>query len=66
LKATGTVRTKGNTRAPPDPNGYCWSHGYHVCIGHSRMTCSEAATNPEHKKEATRANNMGGSQKDKP
>lgn len=65
-KATGEVRTKGNTKPPPDPNGYCWKHGYRVCVGHNSMTCSNAATDPEHKKEATRENNMGGSQRGKP
>jgi hypothetical protein len=63
---TGTAPTTKTVRPPPDPNGYCWSHGYRVCIGHNSMTCSEAAKNPLHMKEATRDNNMGGSQKGKP
>jgi hypothetical protein len=66
LKATGAIRTRNNTKALPDPNGYCWSHGYRVCVGHNSMTCSLAATDPNHKKDATRENNMGGSQKGKP
>jgi hypothetical protein len=68
LKATDKVCTKTNTRPPPDTSGtgYCWSHGYRVAVGHNSMTCTEAATNPLHCKEATRANNMGGSQKGKP
>ena len=62
----GNAPTTKVTRPPPDPNGYCWSHGYRVCIGHNSMTCTEAAKNPLHMKEATRENNMGGSQKGKP
>lgn len=64
LKTTGANRTK-NTRQPADPNGYCWSHGYKVAPGHNSGTCSCKLTDPNHKTEATRENNMGGSQKNK-
>ena len=44
----------------PDPNGYCWMHGYHVSIGHSSKTCKTKVVG--HQDDATRANNMGGTQ----
>jgi hypothetical protein len=71
FKATGEGRTKGNTKAPPpDPEGYCWTHGYKVAMNHNSGTCRCGISghhlfDPNHKKEATRANNMGGSQKNK-
>ena len=39
---------------------YCHSHGFHLRKTHTIATCSN--TDPNHKKEATRANTMGGSQ----
>ncbi len=65
-RTTGAIRTRGNTRPPPDPNGYCWKHGYRVAEGHSSATCTNRLTDTNHKIEATRANNMGGSQLNKP
>jgi hypothetical protein len=44
----------------PSPNNYCWTHGYKVGSTHTRLTCK--LLKPGHKKEATRADNMGGSQ----
>eukprot|EP00804_Cyclotella_cryptica_P012561 CCRYP_014711-RA/>CCRYP_014711-RA protein AED:0.61 eAED:0.33 QI:0/-1/0/1/-1/1/1/0/407 len=41
-----------------DPNGYCWSHGYKVKIGHNSLTCRKRLEG--HKENATRANTMGG------
>jgi len=41
------------------PNGYCWTHGYRVGLGHSSKTCTNKAEG--HKENATRANIMGGS-----
>jgi hypothetical protein len=71
--ATGAIRTKQNTRPPPNlnPNAYCWTHGYRIASGHDSMTChcgnpEHAMYNPLHKKEATRANTMGGTDKGKP
>ena len=32
VKATGT---------PWDPIGYCWTHGFKVCVGHSSATCNK-------------------------
>jgi hypothetical protein len=42
-------------------DNYCWSHGYKVSSTHSSPTCTHKS--PGHKHEATRTNNMGGSQR---
>jgi hypothetical protein len=42
------------------PSNYCWTHGYKVGSTHTSLTCK--LPRPGHKKEATRADNMGGSQ----
>jgi hypothetical protein len=44
-------------------NNYCWTHGYKVGKIHTSVTCN--TRNPGHKAEATRADNMGGSQANK-
>jgi hypothetical protein len=44
-------------------NNYCWNHGYKVGRTHTSLTCN--TRNPGHKTEATRAENMGGSQANK-
>jgi hypothetical protein len=44
-------------------NNYFWTHGYKVGKTHTSLTCS--TRNPCHKAEATRADNMGGSQANK-
>jgi hypothetical protein len=44
-------------------NNYCWTHGYKVSNNHASLTCT--TRNPGHKTEATRADNMGGSQANK-
>jgi hypothetical protein len=44
----------------PSPINYCWTHGYKVGSTHTSLTCK--LPKPGHKKEATRADNMGGSQ----
>jgi hypothetical protein len=41
-------------------NNYCWTHGYRVGKTHTSLTCN--TRNPGHKAEATRTENMGGSQ----
>ena len=53
----------GCEHALPDLNRYCWTHGYHVCISHSSKTCKMKVVG--HQDEATRANNIGGSQNGK-
>jgi hypothetical protein len=44
-------------------NNYCWTHAYKVGKTHTSLTCN--THNPGHKAEATRADNMGGSQANK-
>jgi hypothetical protein len=47
-----------------DNSGYCWSHGYLVAANHTSATCT--SKRPGHEDAATRDNNMGGKQWDKP
>jgi hypothetical protein len=47
----------------PLANNYCWSHGYKVGKTHTSPTCN--TPKPGHKTEATRSENMGGSQANK-
>jgi hypothetical protein len=44
----------------PSASNECWSHGYKVGKTHTSRTCN--TPQPGHKTEATRADNMGGSQ----
>jgi hypothetical protein len=44
-------------------NNYCWTHGYKVGKTNTILTCNTC--NPGHKTEATRTENMGGSQANK-
>jgi hypothetical protein len=44
-------------------NSYFWTHGYKVDKTHTSLSCN--TRNPGHKTEATRAENMGGSQANK-
>ncbi|KAL7477013.1 hypothetical protein ACHAW6_002834 [Cyclotella cf. meneghiniana] len=37
FQRTGVEKWEANL----DPNGYCWSHGYKVKMGHSSMTCTK-------------------------
>jgi hypothetical protein len=50
---------RGQRSFNPSPINYCWTHGYKVGITHTSLTCK--LPKPGHKKEATRADNMGGS-----
>jgi hypothetical protein len=45
------------------PTNYCWTHGFKLGRTHTSLTCK--TQKPGHKKEATRENNMGGSQANK-
>jgi hypothetical protein len=47
----------------PSPINYCWTHGYKVGNTHTSLTCK--LPKPGHKRGATRADNMGGSQANK-
>jgi hypothetical protein len=51
---------RGPRSFKPSANNYCWSHGYKVGKTHTSLTCN--TPKPGHKMEATRAENMGGSQ----
>jgi hypothetical protein len=50
--------------AQPRPKSYCWTHGYAVAKTHTSATCERPADG--HKRNATPANNLGGSQVGKP
>jgi hypothetical protein len=54
---------RGPRRFNPSASNYCWSHGYKVGKTHTSRTCN--TPNHGHKMEATRADNMGGSQDNK-
>jgi hypothetical protein len=54
---------RGQRSFNPSPSNYCWTHGYKVGNTHTSLTCK--LPKPGHKKEATRADNMGGSQANK-
>jgi hypothetical protein len=47
----------------PSSSNYCWTRGYKVGKTHTSLTCN--TPKPGHKAEATRAENMGGSQANK-
>jgi hypothetical protein len=47
----------------PSPNNYCWTHGYKVANIHTSLSCN--LPKQGHKREATRTDNMGGSQANK-
>jgi hypothetical protein len=47
-----------------DPNGYCWTHGYRVTLGHNSSTCTNQKEG--HQLAASRANTMGESARNKP
>jgi hypothetical protein len=53
------VPINGNASA----SNYCWTHGYKVGKTHTSLTCN--THNLGHKAEATRTDNMGGSQANK-
>jgi hypothetical protein len=51
---------RGPRRFNPYASNYCWTHGYKVGSTHTSLTCK--LLKPDHKTEATQADNMGGSQ----
>ena len=51
------------TRIPLDPNGYCWSCGFKVGLRHNSRTCRFPKEG--HQVEATQADTMGGSRRNK-
>jgi hypothetical protein len=54
---------RGQGSFNPSPNNYCWTHGYKVANTHTSLSCNFPKQG--HKREATRADNMGGSQANK-
>jgi hypothetical protein len=57
------IENRGQRSFNPSPNNYCWTHGYKVSNTHTSLSCN--FTKQGHKREATRADNMGGSQANK-
>ena len=57
------VYTQAEALAIFDPNGYCSMHGWRVHTTHTSLTCKKQGEN--HNTAATRANTMGGSNKNK-
>jgi hypothetical protein len=54
---------RGQRSFNPSPNNYCWTNGYKVGNTHTSLSCN--LLKKGHKREATRANKMGGSQTNK-
>jgi hypothetical protein len=54
---------RGQSSFNPSPNNYCCTHGYKVDNTHTSLSCNFPKQG--HKREATRADNMGGSQANK-
>jgi hypothetical protein len=54
---------RGQRSLNPSPNNYCWTHGYKVANTHTSLSCNFPKQG--HKREATRTDNMGGSQANK-
>jgi hypothetical protein len=54
---------RGQRSFNPSPSNYFWTHGYKVGSTHTSLTCK--LPKQGHKSEATRADNMGGSQANK-
>jgi hypothetical protein len=54
---------RGQRSFNPSPNNYCWTHRYKVVNTHTSLSCSFPKQG--HKIEATRTDNMGGSQANK-
>jgi hypothetical protein len=54
---------RGQCSFNPSPNNYCWTHGYKVANTHTSLSCNFPKQG--HKREATRVDNMGGSQYNK-
>jgi hypothetical protein len=54
---------RGQRSFNPSPKNYCWTHGYKVSNIHTSLSCN--LPKQGHKREATRTDNMGGSQANK-
>jgi hypothetical protein len=62
LKKERTER-RGQRKFNPYPSNYFWKYGYKVDNTHTSLSCN--FTKQGHNQEATRADNMGGSQANK-
>jgi hypothetical protein len=62
IKKERTER-RGQLSLNQSPNNYCWTHGYKVTNTHTSLSCN--LPKQGHKREATRADNVGGSQANK-
>jgi hypothetical protein len=51
---------KGKRTFNPSPDNYCWTHVYKVENSHASLSCNYPKHG--HKRKATKADNMGGSQ----
>ena len=58
-----TTAGGGRSNKTPHPGNYCWTHGHRVSREHTSATCAHKATG--HRDDATTANTLGGSEKDK-
>jgi hypothetical protein len=54
---------RGQRSFNPSPNNFCWTHGSKVANTHTSLSCNFPKQG--HKREATRSDNMGGSQANK-
>jgi hypothetical protein len=57
------TETRGQRSFNPSPNNYCWTHGFKVANTHTSLSYNFPKQG--HKREATRADNMGGTQANK-
>eukprot|EP00957_Ditylum_brightwellii_P108083 8245766-Ditylum_brightwellii.AAC.1 len=57
---TPPAQQERNTSRGYEPKGYCWSHGYSVTRGHNSQSCKKPKEG--HRRKATQANTMGGSE----
>jgi hypothetical protein len=54
------IEKRGQRSFNPSPSNYCWTHGYK--LGSTNTSLTYKLPRPGHKTEATRVDNMGGSQ----
>jgi hypothetical protein len=59
----GRLEKRGQRSFNPSPNNYFWTHGYKVANTHTSLSCNFPKQG--YKREATRTDNMGGSQANK-
>jgi hypothetical protein len=57
------LEKRGQRSFNPSPNNSFWTHGYKVANTHTSVSCN--IPKQGHKREATRMDNMGGSQANK-